>query len=432
MGDVTQLGPRVVKSRTKEVESKEKVSQLDKEILIKHFICNDDKNPINFPPPRQFVVLSSDRVHRYVYEITENGEVLCSDIKAVKDMVVWAMEKYFYGNELLEMSYQKIMPCVEFWLSSSNFFETPKMISWKNEDCLSFRKLPFEIGSGPTPLFDELMSRISNSKALMAFIGSLLFEESYMHQYVWIQGEGGDGKSSLCRFLDKALGHVYETKNVPSKDDNFWTIGLRNKRLTVFSDCSNTAWVTSGQFKSMTGGDAQTMTPKYGESRKEVLQTKFLFTSNEKPSLTTEKADARRVIYCEISKFSNDFNPKYDDLLFKEGGYFLTKCSEIYLEMCPNHEMIRADISQISDQMSIVEEPYESFFDRYFELSSNDSVKPSEYYALVKQWFKKPNQQAEFRKWLYKTHKIKKTSIYGKPEYEYKGIRKKPGIGFFG
>lgn len=428
---VLSLGPKLEKNKRqkkeKQVEESDKLSQFERQLMMSHFINDTDSNPAGFSPPKKFVLICPNNIEKIVYEITDDGEVLRSDITAVVSMLGWCSANKFAGNPILEMSNTQIDQAADFWLKATEPIPEPRMLAWKGENCLAYRKLPFDLGFGETPLFDEMMSRITNSQALMAFIGSLLFPESYLHQYVWIQGEGGDGKSSLCRALDKALAHICEAKNVPDKRDNFWLAGLKGKRLTIFSDCSNTQWVTSGMFKSLTGGDAQSLEDKFEKSRKEYLNTKFIFTSNEKPSLTTEKADYRRIIYCEISRFSNDYNTKYDEMLFKEAGYFFSKCSSLYLSLCPNHEAIPADYSQILNQMSVTEEPYEMFFNKYFVLSDGDSVTPTEYYACLKQEFRKPKHQAEFRQWLKKTHNIEKTSVPGKTDYEYKGMRRRPG-----
>lgn len=428
---ILSLGPKIEKAKRqkkdRQREESEKVSQFDRQLMMSHFINDTDNNPAGFSPSKRFVILTPDGVERLIYRITPEGEFELSGEKAVNAMVASHMETDFAGNPLMEMCNSQRKQAVEYWYYSTPAVEPPKKIAWKGEDCLAFRKLPFELGLGDTPLFDEMMARTSNAEALMCFIGSLVFEEADRQQYVWLHGQGGEGKGALCRFLAKALGRLYASRQAPEKANQFWTYSIRDARLVVFPDCNNTGFVASGLFKSLTGGDHVNMERKNGLQWSEVISAKFMFLSNEKPNLSSEMADRRRIIYCEIKPFNGDQDPRYEAQLWKEGGYFLSKCASLYSGMYPHHGVIKTETDVIATWIATNEEDMEEFFNNHFELDKNSYCKPKDFQDKIQMFSRKKHEQRMFRSWLERTHKIVKKPQYhdGNTIYSYHGIKAK-------
>ena len=153
---------------------------------------------------------------------------------------------------------------------------------------------------------------------------------SYMQQYVWLHGKGNEGKGSLNRFLQRVFGPAYCSKQPNESGDKFWTHELLGKRLVVFPDCNDQKFVTSGLFKSMTGGDPVAVEAKGEMSYTTRLNAKYLVLSNEKPQISSEKADKRRIIYCEIAPREDLIDLNFEARLWDEGGAFLGKCWSLY------------------------------------------------------------------------------------------------------
>jgi hypothetical protein len=83
-----------------------------------------------------------------------------------------------------------------------------KYICQLSESQLCYKRLSFDFNlDGETPYFDELMSRWSNSEAVMRYIGMVLNSEPFfdVQKILWIYGETSSGKGSLKRALDKYL-----------------------------------------------------------------------------------------------------------------------------------------------------------------------------------------------------------------------------------
>ena len=166
---------------------------------------------------------------------------------------------------------------------------------------LAFTRLPWHAADDITPTWDLIISRMSNADAFTAWVGSLFDETSYQQQYVWLHGKGNEGKGCINRFLMRVFGPAYCAKQPKERGDKFWTHDLLGKRLVVFPDCNDSAFVASGLFKSMTGGDPIPVEAKGEMAYTTRLAAKYLIISNERPDLSSETADRRRIIYCEMT-----------------------------------------------------------------------------------------------------------------------------------
>lgn len=304
-----------------------------------------------------------------------------------------------------------------------------KMLRWKSEPGLTYRRLPWDLASGHAPTWEALLSRMTNHEAFLAWVGSLFFEDSSLHNYVWLYGVGGDGKGSINRFLAKVFDYSYRSKQPPSGGksvDKFWTYGLLGARLVVLPDCDDYTFVSRGLFKSLTGGDPVDVEAKGQMSFTTRLNTKFLVISNEKPSLSSEKADMRRIIYCELGtaeSFSNDF----ENRLWEEGGAFLTACVMRYQQNYPDHGPIASGDEEISSWVATLEEPFEVIFEKWFTIRDGGYVAPRDMQRMLKQeWASGQRRpQLDFLRWLEKTHHVRRrrmSTTSGVRFWGYRGI----------
>ena len=247
----------------------------------------------------------------------------------------------------------------------------PTAVNFRKDKGLCFNRLPWDYDEpGFSPLFNELMRRTSNAEALMCFIGSLFFEESDQQQYVWLYGTGKNGKGSLARFLKKCFGQACAGGlQIPRMDDKFWTASLIGKRLGIFPDANNAKFVRSSLFKSLTGEDTISIERKFKESVDVKLNTKFIFISNNKPDIVDEVSDMRRVIYCEVKPIEETFN-RYEDVLWEEGGRFLSDCIQLYRKKVRQHGTIPTDTSQIAEIATANDDDYESIVEASLDVGS--------------------------------------------------------------
>jgi len=332
----------------------------------------------------------------------------------------------------LQLTQEEAVSASKYWLGFITPKPEPKCFSWPGETGLTFQRLPWPAAEGPTPTWDALLGRMSNKEAFTAFIGSLFVEESYAQQYCWVFGAGGEGKGCINRFLEKVFGRAYCSKQPPERGDKFWSFGLINKRIVVFPDCNNTGFTAGGVFKSLTGGDPISVEAKGEMSYVAKLRAKYLFFSNEQPSLSSERADMRRIIYCEMTpRETDEVDPTFEERLWAEGGVFIGNCLAFYRKKCPNHCAIPTDHDAINDRVEELEAEHEATLATYFDRPAvsvcTEWATGREVWATLTQNAHMNRRQIEaFLSWLKRKHNICRKKIGKSGAKAYDRLKIKP------
>ena len=273
--------------------------------------------------------------HSQIYEEVGNGIVRLVADDYVHHQI--AMQWLSHGKILWGVpAADDCVKIRKLWLAMSKpVSERWVPLTFANDSRLALHKVDFSPGPKVDlpPRYADLMSRMTDKEIFMAWVGSLLDPSSQRQQYAWIYGSGGNGKSAMIRAIMNVLGPVATNENPPTKDAKHWTIGLRNKRLVVFADCNNTGFITSGEFKSLTGEDGIRMEPKGKPSYTEHIHAKFLISSNDKPTISSNKADQRRCLFFHIGEIDHDFGCDYEERLQEETTDFLIHCWNVYKEL---------------------------------------------------------------------------------------------------
>jgi hypothetical protein len=171
----------------------------------------------------------------------------------------------------------------------------------------------------------RLIAKSSSPDLLMLFIGSLLDPTSDNSQYLWIKGDGGEGKGSFVRGILSALGQAGSVEQPPASEKRFWTQGLRHKRFVCFMDLDDVNFVTTGLFKTISGNDPIRFEIKKGATYTAEIDAKFCIVSNYLPNLSHNNADARRVILVEF-KDNDDYIENFEEKLKAEAIDFISYC----------------------------------------------------------------------------------------------------------
>ena len=260
--------------------------------------------------------------------------------------------------------------CAKYYIRTMPLIAMPPLLKFAGEDGLAFHEVPFEKNlpwEGKTPLWDEFCSRVNSpegSTVLQADIGSIFFPEVETQNYLWLFGDGANGKSCILSMLADCLGPAAKSDSPPAAADKFWTSGLLNKRLLYIDDFDRPRWVQSGTFKSLTGGSRVRVEIKQLGSFDTNLNLKMILASNQKPQLSNSDSDLRRARYVEIAPVGRDkIDPRYKDRLKEESPYIVSKCMSIF-EKCgrivPTDEEA---ILAVDNEQHIM---FESVMDEYF------------------------------------------------------------------
>lgn len=321
----------------------------------------------------QFHVVQDVKGIRVIIEEDKGKVCRYIDDEKVTNAILAYCHKYLPMNKDAKLTYEEARSCTKFWkgLTPPINIEEIKPIAEKDEDVRCWHRLNFNLPAvkEETPTFDEMFSRITNAKALKAFIGSIFTPEADRQNYVWLYGQGQNGKSRLVNFLHAMTGPAFSSQQPPGKyGDKFWLSGFLGTRLAVFPDCDDADFVRSGQFKMLTGDDPARIEEKGKPIYTAKLNCRIMISSNDTPNITSQKSDVRRTIFCEMGPLTQDFIPQkqYDDLLLAEASSFLRDCLDTYKELCPHHNPIPVEGQGLQDIIDANEEPFQIFLDKHF------------------------------------------------------------------
>lgn len=352
----------------------------------------------------------------------DNDVVVQVDDAHVSDLLM----QYTQRELLLEAPVYQFMDdradkCVRYWKKSTATVVVPADVRWAGEPGLTYHRLPWVRGHGHTPEWDRLVARMgANGGAFMAFIGSIFVAESDTQQYLYLYGEGGNGKGAITRFLERALGPAFKNEIVPGKDDKFWTSGLLHKRVINFPDSNAVGFLASGLFKMLTGGDTVRMELKGGKTFNARLSAKYIFSSNDKPRISSESADMRRPVYVELPQLDVKPDPQYEGRLWSEGGAFISNCLAVYGEMCPQHQAIPVDSETIAAHVSTLEEEFEVFANDKFvfyppvegeQQCDRPYTLPPKMQDLLKEGWRDAKGREAFLKYIERRYRVRKARV---------------------
>lgn len=320
-----------------------------------------------------------------------------------------------------------VQTLIESWIDRApSIKELPPLFTLDKTE-LAFGRLTHEIKEMETPLFDDFIERCGpNGEAVKAFIWAALDSKIKLQQYLWLYGEGGDGKGSFCRLLNRIVGDDSYT-GLNAKDPH-WPAMCVGKRIAAFNDATNTSVQLSSVFKQVTGGDKVGVTQKFEKAVSAALNTLFIFTTNEQISILDNKSDRRRAIYVEVAPSTRTFE-NYEESLFSEVSGILFKAQKAFEE---NYQKVTKHIlndqSALEDKIEDNEVEFESVFEDYFQYEEGSSLKKTEVYKKIQKHFLNTHQQKRFKEYMKKKYGITeaKQRVQGVQVGIYKNISLKP------
>lgn len=383
--------------------------------------------------PDTFHLVNVGEEQLILKQITDDGIVIVSNREAMAFRVMaYASNRPWYGIT----NKKDALTVVDWWASKTEAVDMPPPFRWLDEYGLSFSRLPWPKGvTGPKPTWDGVGLRMSNSRPFREAIGSLFDKDVKHQQYVWCYGGGGNGKSAIDRVLQRIFGPAYASAFPPKDRVGFWLYSLLGKRLVVFPDCGDKNFPATGTFKSMCANDAMPLEKKNGATYSMKLNCSYMFLSNELPNLSSEDADSRRVIFCELGKPNpEERRPTFEDDLWNEAGSFITQCISEWEAGGKVSGVISTDNSEISSHVEDNEMEFESFTSHYFDIKIGAKISglaPTILQDYMRLEWKKRYEWNEYRRWLERRHGVYKkqvTSGEDRNKYVYHGLFLKPGV----
>jgi hypothetical protein len=192
-----------------------------------------------------------------------------------------------------------------------------------------YKRLDFDFDNfDETPLFDEMMTRCTNSEELMRFIGMIFYSDSFFdaQKYLWIYGNTGSGKGCIYRFLHAILGKVETTMSTKIFNSDHGLSLAVGKRLLQFDEALDNKFINEANMMSHVGGGSSIINDKYEKIYAIKLNYLSIVYSNKKPNIKFDE-QMRRVIFVKMQQpLDHDMSEIYETRLLLEGPAWISKC----------------------------------------------------------------------------------------------------------
>lgn len=256
--------------------------------------------------------------------------------------------------------------------NSANF--KPLLFASSNSDSIAWNRLSFDRDEKiPCPAaWSALLNNITTDTARRSFVlwvGSLLDFDSSRAQYMYMYGQGGEGKSLAAKALGVALGkELAGPMTYTLLTNTFGSSLAAGKRLVTFSEENNGGLVDSAPFKRFTGEDFLLVENKYSDPMAVPAFHKALIISNNLPSFKDSSAQKRRLIptqWRRIDKTTKEviYSP---DVIFEKkvcdsAVQFVQYCDAEFQRWLGSAAATPPETAT-SAQIPVCEETYDHFF----------------------------------------------------------------------
>jgi hypothetical protein len=316
----------------------------------------------------------------------------------------------------------------EYWRGvTKNRVHTIENLAFKSDDVFCWHRLPFDLMpwdnsfEDKMPLFEGFLKRCSDPEVFAMFIASLFDKKADKQQYMWVHGEGNDGKSSIFKALFKIMGQACSFQNASTKTDKFWEGTLIDKTVVIYDDCNNPALTLSGIFKTLTGG-GNIRVERKGDPNitSGTFEGKVIIGGNYAPAVEDKRADRRRLLYVKVDTTNDD--PKFSiEALIDEFPYFLSYCNDLYERKRTHKRSIPPQCVNLEELISDNEAEKQAFFDEYFVADENREIAHSDFFRIVKREYHSRIDLANFREFVHRKYAPKTVKPHGKARV-FKGI----------
>lgn len=322
-------------------------------------------------------------------------------------------------------------------LSASIDISEVKNIGRRREEGLFWSRIAFDLEYKLYPtITDHILSKISSKtqkRALMGFIGAMFDNESKLEYFALLNSElGGQGKGTIFRIIDYALGNSASWFNDDTYKDKHWTASIQGSRAIIGSDLNDLDFIKSGWFKSMTGGDKVNYRPMFEKGYSANFTGMFMLGSNKVPDLKMDSAVSRRLIYVQINKENakrvdvDNFKEKVNS----EIPSFISDCIETWEAFRDIHGgVILTDKKELDNLSTDNCEEFPGLFDICFSRHPDNHVTWHEFRARLSfhdSRINKKNYYSEFKMWALSQNLIRKSSH--KKQAVCKGVSLKSGL----
>lgn len=242
---------------------------------------------------------------------------------------------------------------------------------------------------------------VKNVIRIIQFIGFCLHRDYFIRKALIIHGEGGNGKSTFIRYLQKLLGEG-NIASVPVQqlDKSFTRAELLGKLANLVDDLPSATWFSTGEFKQLTGDSPVIAEFKFRNPFTFRSYAKMLFTANRLPAVNddTEAFWSRIIIVTFPRNFtSNGIEVSrekiLEELLAEDEKSGMLNLALLGLEsLLSELKFFREeDIEQTRNQYLHLSDPIQVFVSEFITPNPSGIVPKSRLYEAYAGWAKSHN-----------------------------------------
>lgn len=221
------------------------------------------------------------------------------------------------------------------WINFRNGFYDPvtKKLIPHDPKYRAVNQIPFEYdpdgqlkGSAVTEWLDQICEDPEDREMLLQFAGLCLTRDTRQQKFLILNGEGGTGKSTVIRMIDKMVGSDNISNiSLNQLTQRFAAFGLMGKLLNSCADLEIDALSDVSTLKKVLGEDALAAEAKGKDAISFRSYAKLIFSANELPIVKAEKTNGfyRRLLILTMNRVPDKQDPTFFDKLSAEIEDFL-------------------------------------------------------------------------------------------------------------
>jgi hypothetical protein len=254
-----------------------------------------------------------------------------------------------------------------------------------NPNCLDLAAVPdshpeadqfsMDLLAESCPTWHEQLSRMRNRLGFLCYLGCILDLDAKPQQYLWLYGEGQDGKSSILKVLKRVLGAAAIATDWPANPNNFFTVRFEGRRVALVDEEPGGSCVRTDLWKRVTGSDTITIEPK-GKQAYEIRNNLLIIVaSNNRPATKAQKADRRRLVVCELETYNGPLNSTFEDRLLDEFPDFISLCQLLWKKFKEPSGLVPVDDDETLKNLEEINAEVSETINEHFEVFDADKIK---------------------------------------------------------
>lgn len=272
-------------------------------------------------------------IRRYIYP----QYIKSTTIKRIYDLFIKAVE--------LQAKFEDLNTYPEHWVPFQNGFYDPitQRIVKHDPRYKAINQLPIQFHpeeKQPGAYMEEwlhfALEKDDNREMLLQYFGYCLTRDTRQQKFLIFVGEGGTGKSTMIRLVERFLG-MDNVSNISLVEltQRFAAFGLMGKLLNSCADLEVTALEDTSRLKKLLGEDTTTAEAKGKDAVSFRNYAKLIFSTNELPIVKNERTNGfyRRLLVLPMNRVPQQQKADLFENLEKELPYLLHLCMDALTRM---------------------------------------------------------------------------------------------------